>query len=206
MAEDDIKTEQTPSEAEEQVKAQAAADDQKTGPVEGAEAAEEGNAEVSLAALQAELAKAQEELGKAQDQVMRVHADAQNVKRRAQQDVEKAHKFGLEKFAESLLPVVDSLERGLESADAAEGSHEAMKEGMELTLKLFLDTLQKFSVEQVNPVGEPFDPQLHQAMSQIESPDQEPGSVLNVFQKGYTLHGRLIRPAMVVVAKAPAAV
>lgn len=213
MAEDDINTGQASPEAEDWVKTQAAADNQQAELAEGVETAEENNADVSVSALQAELTRirkelsqAQEELTRAQDQVLRVRADAQNVQRRAQQDVEKAHKFGLEKFARAMLPVIDSLERGLESTDATESSHEAIREGMALTLKLFLDTLSKFSIEQVNPVGEPFNHDLHQAMNQVESTDLEPGSVLDVFQKGYTLNGRLIRPAMVVVTKAPAAV
>lgn len=204
MAENDSKTEQQEDEVDESVETQPTADDQKADLIGDAELADGNGSYLALTKLQADLFKVQEELATAQEQNLRMHADMQNVKRRAQQDVEKAHRFGLDKFAESLLPIVDSLERGLESAEAADGNHDAMKEGMELTLKLFVDTLKKFNVEQVDPMGEPFDPLLHQAMSQIESPDQEPGSVLNVFQKGYTLNNRLIRPAMVVVVKAPA--
>ena len=141
------------------------------------------------------------ELAKAKDQALRAQAEVQNVKRRARQDVEKAHKFALDKFVESLLPVVDSLEKGIESAEQAEGSHEGIKEGMELTLKLFLDTLTRFGVKPVNPEGEPFDPHFHQAMSLVPDPDVEPNTVLDVFQKGYTLNERVVRPAMVVVSK-----
>lgn len=148
--------------------------------------------------LTAELEKSQSDLAEAKEQVLRAYADVQNAKRRAQMDVEKAHKFALDKFVASLLPVVDSLERGLATESADENT---MKEGMELTLKLFIDTLKKFNIEQVSPEGEPFNPEHHQAMSQIESPDAEPGSVINVFQKGYILNGRLVRPAMVIVAK-----
>ena len=115
--------------------------------------------------------------------------------------LKKAHKFALDKFVESLLPVVDSLEKGIESAAQAEGSHEAMKEGMELTLKLFLDTLARFNVKPISPEGEPFDPHFHQAMSMVPNPEVEPNTVIAVFQKGYTLNERVVRPAMVVVSK-----
>ncbi|MCL6269999.1 nucleotide exchange factor GrpE [Sansalvadorimonas sp. 2012CJ34-2] len=166
-------------------------------------AVETNAAEDSLVELQNELTRAQEELSRAQDQALRAVAEAQNVKRRAQQDVEKAHKFALDKFVESLLPVVDSLENGLKSVEVSDSSeHDAMREGMELTLKLFVDTLAKFNVEQVNPVGEPLDPNFHQAMTMVPNPDMEPNTVMDVIQKGYTLNGRVVRPAMVVVAKA----
>ena len=134
---------------------------------------------------------------------MRAQAEAQNARRRAEQDVEKARKFALERFAGALLPVVDNLERALEST--ADGSDEIkpIADGVELTLKSLLDALKTFNIEPVDPAGEPFDPQLHQAMSMIENPDVEPNSVLQVMQKGYTLSGRLIRPAMVLVSKAP---
>lgn len=201
MADDASKTEQQKTAVDEPIEAQEEDNNQPADLIGGAkDEAFDGNDNfMGLITLQAELSKAREELATAQEEVLRMHADTQNVKRRTQQDVEKAHKFALEKFSESLLPVVDSLERGLESTEEIHGS---MKEGMELTLKLFLDTLKKFNVEQVNPMGVSFDPQLHQAISQIDSADQEPGSVLSVVQKGYTLNGRLIRPAMVVVAKA----
>ncbi|WP_163369610.1 nucleotide exchange factor GrpE [Endozoicomonas acroporae] len=144
----------------------------------------------------------EEQLAQAKDQVLRAHAEAMNTKRRAEQDVEKAHKFALEKFVNELIPVVESLEKGIESAEQGEGQHETMLEGMRLTHKQLLDALAKFSVEQVNPEGQPFDPNFHQAISMVPNPDMEPNTVMNVFQKGYTLHGRVIRPAMVVVSKA----
>ena len=146
----------------------------------------------------------EEQLAAAQDQALRVAADMQNVRRRAEQDVEKAHKFALEKFANDLLPVVDSLERGLELSSDTEEALRPMREGMQLTLKLFLDTLARYQLVPVDPQGEPFNPELHQAMAMEESIHAEPGSVLKVFQRGYQLNGRLLRPAMVVVAKAPA--
>ncbi|WP_419831881.1 nucleotide exchange factor GrpE [Endozoicomonas atrinae] len=144
----------------------------------------------------------EEQLAQAKDQNLRAHAEAMNTKRRAEQDVEKAHKFALEKFVNELIPVVESLEKGIESAEQGEGQHETMLEGMRLTHKQLLDALAKFNVEQVNPEGQPFDPNFHQAISMVPNPDMEPNTVMNVFQKGYTLHGRVIRPAMVVVSKA----
>ena len=149
------------------------------------------------------VARMEEELTTARDDALRAQADAQNAMRRAEQDVEKARKFALERFCSELLPVVDNLERALE---AAAGDQEILKpiaEGVELTLKSFLDALTKFNVEQVDPEGEPFDPQFHQAMSMVENPDVEPNTVIAVMQKGYTLNGRLVRPAMVMVSKSP---
>ncbi|KXJ57804.1 MAG: molecular chaperone GrpE [Neptuniibacter pectenicola] len=163
---------------------------------EGAAADESMDAEQ----LAKELAAAVAEVESLKDQMLRTHAEAQNVRRRAEQDVEKAHKFGVEKFANEMLPIVDSLERAIE----AFGDDEAlqpMREGVEMTMKMFLSGLEKFKMEQVNPLGETFDPALHQAMSMVDAPDAEPNSVIAVMQKGYTLHGRLVRPAMVVVAK-----
>ena len=150
----------------------------------------------------------------AKDDLLRVQAEMQNLRRRTQQDVEKAHKYGQEKFAIELLGVVDNLERAL-AADGADGESEegvstvsegekikAIYEGVELTLKSFADCFSKFSIEVVEPDGEPFDPDLHQAMSIQENAEVEPNTVIAVMQKGYTLHGRVIRPAMVIVSKA----
>ncbi|MDX1457874.1 MAG: nucleotide exchange factor GrpE [Marinobacter sp.] len=145
------------------------------------------------------------QLQELKDQVLRTQAEMQNVRRRAEIDVEKAHKFALEKFVKELLPVADSLEKAVESTEAqdAEGQVVAsIREGVEMTLNLLLGSLNKFKVEQLNPVGEPFDPQRHEAMSMVPAPDAEPNSVVAVIQKGYTLNERLVRPAMVVVAKA----
>lgn len=154
--------------------------------------------------LAARVASLEEQLAAAQDQSLRMAAELQNIRRRAEQDVEKAHKFALEKFAGDLLAVVDSLERGLELSSANDEAIRPMREGVELTLKLFLDTLGRHQLQPVYPLGEPFDPEHHQAMAMEESTQAEPGSVLKVFQKGYLLNGRLLRPAMVVVSKAPA--
>ena len=167
------------------------------------EAAATGGEEQELS-LEDRVAQLEEEAATARDNVLRAHADAQNVKRRAEQDVEKARKFALEQFAKELLPVVDNLERALE-ATAGHDNDEAVKpitEGVELTLKSFLDALKKSNVEVVDPQGEPFDPNLHQAMSMVANAEVEPNSVIAVMQKGYTLNGRLLRPAMVMVSKA----
>ena len=142
------------------------------------------------------------ELEAAKDAALRAQADAMNVQRRAEQEVEKARKFALERFCGDLLSVVDNLERALESSGDEQGSA-ALAEGVELTRKGLMDVLAKYGVEAVNPEGEPFDPETAQAMSMVEQPDVEPNSVVAVMQKGYLLNGRLLRPAMVMVSKAP---
>ena len=173
-----------------------------TQPVPGEEAPlEAADAELSLEEIIGQL---QVDTAAAKDAALRAQADAQNVKRRAEQDVEKARKFALEQFCKELLPVIDNLERALEAAPADEVLVKPVAEGVELTLKSFVDALQKFKIEVVNPLGEPFDPQFHQAMSMVENAEVEPNTVTLVMQKGYTLHGRLVRPAMVMVSKAPA--
>jgi molecular chaperone GrpE len=144
-----------------------------------------------------------EEIADLKEQVLRAQADTQNARRRAEQDVEKARKFALEKFVSDLLPVADNLERAIAAGDTENETQKAVLEGVELTLKSLLDTLKKYKVEMINPAGEPFDPQLHQAMTMVPNPDVEPNTVLDVFQKGYSLNGRLVRPAMVVVSSAP---
>jgi molecular chaperone GrpE len=170
-----------------------------------AEHAAEAAAEAAEDIVEAEvtLEHLQQELEAARDAAMRAHAEAQNARRRSDQDVEKARKYALDRFAGELLPVVDNLERALE---ATAGDQEILKpiaEGVELTLKSFRDALKKFNVEMVDPEGEPFDPQFHQAMSMVENAEVEPNTVIAVMQKGYTLNGRLVRPAMVMVSKSP---
>lgn len=160
--------------------------------------------DTEVEALQNEIERLQDELGRAKEQVLRAHADAQNARRRAEQDVEKAHKFGVEKFVSDILPVADNLERAATAAADQAGDFAAVAEGVQLTLRTLIDALKRHHVEPINPEGEPFDPQLHQAMTAVEQADVEPNTVINVFQPGYTLHGRLVRPAMVVVSKAVA--
>ena len=145
----------------------------------------------------------QEEVAMAKDAALRAQADAINVQRRAEIDVEKARKFALERFANDLLPVVDNLERALESSAGSDGDGiAAVVEGVELTLKSLVDVLAKNGITPVDPHGEPFDPQVAQAMSMVENPDVEPNTVIAVMQKGYLLKDRLLRPAMVMVSKA----
>ena len=148
------------------------------------------------------LVDAEEVASRANDDLLRVQAEMQNLRRRSEQDIEKAHKYSQEKFTTELLSVMDNLERAL----AAAANHEddtvkAIYEGVDLTLKSFTDCFNRFHIEAVDPMGEPFDPQLHQAMTIIENAEVEPNTVIEVMQKGYTLHSRVIRPAMVVVSK-----
>lgn len=157
----------------------------------------------SAEALREEIIGLHEQLAIQKELALRAQAESQNIARRAQQDVERAHKFGLEKLLQDLLPVVDNLERALATIDREDEANKAIVEGIELTHKSFVDTLGKHSVEVVDPAGEPFDPELHQAMTQVPNGDVEPNTVLDVFQKGYRLNGRLVRPAMVIVSKAP---
>ena len=183
-------------EADEAIGATVEGGDEGADQAESQSAGEEGVAEEDV------IAQLQEEVAAARDATLRAQADAQNAKRRAEQDVEKARKFALEQFTRDLLPVVDNLERALEAAPADDDAVKPFAEGVELTLKSLLDALAKFNIEVVEPHGEPFDPNLHQAMSMVENDDVEPNSVLAVMQKGYTLNGRLLRPAMVMVSKA----
>ncbi len=172
---------------------------------EPSETIEDVSGGAGASSLQSEIEQLKEELAHTKELVLRAHADVQNAQRRAQQDIEKAHKFGLDKFVNDILPVADNLERALTTiTEQQESTGSNIAEGVELTLKSLVDALLRHKVEQIDPEGEPFDPQLHQAMTALEQPDVEPNTVLNVFQKGYTLHGRLVRPAMVVVSKAPA--
>ncbi len=168
-----------------------------------AEAANTDKTEVSIEGLQSQLATLASAYESAKEQSLRSQADAQNARRRAEQDIEKAHKFGQDKIVNDLLPVVDNLERALATIDTSNEAFTAIAEGIQLTYKSFIDALARHQVIVVNPHGEPFDPNLHQAVSAVPNPDVEPNTVINVFQKGYTLHGRLVRPAMVVVSKAP---
>ena len=153
---------------------------------------------------QLEIAKA--ELVEAQDKALRAAAETENVRKRSDKAVENAHKFALEGFVTKLLPVLDSLQKGVETARSPEHEKNQMQatvEGMELSLKLFSDILEKAGVKPIDPLGEPFNPDFHQAMTMVESNESEPGSVIEVIAKGYSLNERLVRPAMVIVAKEP---
>ena len=164
-----------------------------------AEFAEHADATTDAAAFES----LQSELLEAKDQALRAVAELQNAQRRARMDVEKAHKFALEKFVNDLLPVADNLERAITASEQDNAELAAVVEGVELTLKTLVDALKKHGVEPVDPAGEPFDPESSQAMTMVPNPDVEPNTVIDVFQKGYRLSGRLVRPAMVVVAKSP---
>jgi molecular chaperone GrpE len=177
------------------------------------EGVESGSLEVDSSDEQSVLRDALQRLAQAEslimhqkDEVLRVQAEMQNLRRRTEQDVEKAHKFGQEKFSIELLAVMDNLERALQvSMDREDESVKSLLQGVELTLKSFTDCFRRFGIEQIDPLGEPFDPQMHQAMAVQENPDVEPNTITAVMQKGYSLHGRVIRPAMVMVSKGPSA-
>ncbi|MDR9438456.1 MAG: nucleotide exchange factor GrpE [Halomonas sp.] len=171
--------------------------------IEGAEqAATEAQATDNPEAevLAARVEELEQSVADAKEQALRAAAEAQNVRRRAEQEAEKSRKFALEKFVKELLPVVDSLEKALETMQ--DGASEAHREGVSMTLKMQQDVLAKFGVEEVEPHGEPFDPQYHEAMAMVPNPEMEPNTVMEVMQKGYLLNGRLVRPAMVVVSQA----
>ncbi len=164
-----------------------------------------GAAEAQMAAGEVgQVEDVEEQLAQAKDQLLRSIAEMENVRRRAQRDVENAHKFAVEKLLGDLFPVIDSMEKAVETAEnpEADDGAKAIVEGVSLSLKLFVDTLAKAGVEQIDPFGEPFDPQLHEAMAMVPNPDAEPNTVMDVMQKGYVLNGRLARAAKVIVVKA----
>jgi len=168
----------------------------------GAAGAADSQDESAGDTLLQELEDAKRAAGEFQDRVLRMQAEMENLRKRAERDLANAHKYAIEKFASELLQVKDSLELGL-NAGVVEA--EKLREGTELTLKVLVSTLKKFAIEEIDPAGEPFDPNLHQAMTTQESGEHEPNTVIQVMQKGYTLHERLLRPAMVIVARAPEA-
>ena len=156
--------------------------------------------------LEDQLETAKAELVEAQDKALRAAAETENVRKRSDKAVENAHKFALEGFVTNLLPVLYSFQKGVETARSSEHEKNQMQatvEGMELSLKLFSDIFEKAGVKPIDPLGEPFNPDFHQAMTMVESNESEPGSVIEVIAKGYSLNERLVRPAMVIVAKEP---
>lgn len=167
--------------------------------------AQSDDVEISAQGQQAADAEQQDPLAAAQakaeenwEKYVRAVAELDNVRKRARRDVENAHKYGIERFAGELLAVSDSLEAGLASSESADT--QSLIAGSEATLKLFKSTLAKFGVEELDPLGAPFDPQQHEAMTMVPAPGAEPNTVIDVIQKGYSLNGRLIRPARVIVA------
>ncbi|ENP8322653.1 TPA: nucleotide exchange factor GrpE [Vibrio vulnificus] len=154
-----------------------------------------------IAELEAALLASEARVKEQQDSVLRAKAEVENMRRRTEQEIDKARKYALNRFAEELLPVIDNLERAIQAADAESEAVKPLLEGVELTHKTFVDVVSKFGLKEINPEGQPFNPEWHQAMSIQESPDHESNTVMFVMQKGYELNGRVIRPAMVMVAK-----
>ena len=163
-------------------------------------ASEGTSCEVDQESLVHELENAQQQISDFQDRMLRMQAEMENLRKRTERDLSNAHKYGIEKFAGELLQVKDSLELGLSAANV---DPLKLQEGTELTLKMLAAVLEKFAVEEIDPLGEVFDPNLHEAMTIQESNEYSANTVINVMQKGYTLNDRLLRPAMVIVAKAP---
>ena len=157
--------------------------------------------EVTVESVHAELEAALARVDEQQADVLRAQAEVQNIRRRSEQDVAKAHKFGQEKLMTEVVSLLDNLGRAIDAAGAEGASLAVLLEGVEMSQKMLLGGLTKFNVEQLDPHGEPFNPAVHEAMTALPNPDLEPNTVMEVFQKGYTLNGRLVRPAMVVVSK-----
>ena len=151
--------------------------------------------------LTARLVDTEQQLAAHKEMMLRMRADTENLRRRTERDIEAAHKFALERFANELLPVKDSLELGMQAANTPNIAIEKLREGMELTLRILSAALEKSGIKEVNPLQEKFNPDMHQAMSIQENADVASNTVLAVYQKGYVLNERLLRPAMVVVSK-----
>lgn len=175
------------------------ADEAETSDENGADADidESETSEESLETLIETVATLEQDLADARDRVLRARAEEENTRRRTAREAENARKFALERFTRELLPVIDNFERALEAA----ADDSAVQEGLDLSMKLLFGVLENAGIEQVDPIGETFDPAYHEAMATVDNPDAEPGSVTEVIQKGYVLNGRLLRAAMVLVAK-----
>ena len=162
--------------------------------------AENQQAELDVETLQALLEKEKEQSQENSDAALRAQAEMENLRKRTTRDIENAHKYALEKFVNELLPILDSMTLGMNAAESAENVEE-LREGMDLTLKMFISALEKFGVQTIDPQGEKFNPEQHEAISMQEIEGTESNTIVSVMQKGYELNGRLVRPAMVVVAK-----
>ncbi|MFU8831603.1 MAG: nucleotide exchange factor GrpE [Wenzhouxiangella sp.] len=169
-------------------------DDLESEPLEESQPMEEGASEQAPSDDQIRL---EEEVGRLRDALLRTRAEMDNLHKRGDRELEKSRKFAVESLLRDLVPVIDSLDQGLESA----GDSEALAEGLSLTRKLLVDTLSRYGLNVLNPVGERFDPQWHEAMSIQPSDEHEPDTVISVLQRGYRLHDRLLRPARVLVAR-----
>lgn len=186
---------------EEVVKADASSQEQNAGQEEAQ--AKEEDPQVTIAALKSQLEVLAKQALSDKEKMLRAVAEADNSRKRAEADVERERKYALEKFVKALIPVVDSLDMALEAGKSkSENAQDAMVQGVEATLRLFLKELSTFGVERIDPVGEPFDPNVHQAISMIPSKDVKPNCIVSVMQKGFILNGRVVRPAMVMVARA----
>ena len=166
------------------------------------DAAEMENEEVTVESLQTKLAEAQAKADDNWDQLVRTRAEMENIRRRSERELVNAHKYALEKFAQELLPVIDSMEMGVAAAMDENTDVSKLREGTEMTLKMFETAIEKFGIKSVHPHGEAFNPDHHQAMTMIDSAEHEPNMIIDVMQKGYLLNERLVRPAMVVVSSA----
>ncbi len=158
--------------------------------------------EESIESLKQRLEEAEKKAEENWDQLVRAKAELENIRRRSERELENAHKYALEKFAQELLPVIDSMEMGVAAAQDENTDVSKLREGTEMTLKMFLNAIDKFGIKSVHPVNEEFNPEHHQAMSMVDSDEHEPNTVIDVMQKGYLLNDRLVRPAMVVVSSA----
>ena len=164
--------------------------------------AETENEELTIESLQTKLAAAEAKADDNWDQLVRSRAEMENIRRRSERDLVNAHKYALEKFAQELLPVIDSMEMGVAAAQDENADVSKLREGTEMTLKMFETAIDKFGIKGVHPHGEAFNPEHHQAMTMIDSVEHEPNMIIDVMQKGYLLNERLVRPAMVVVSSA----
>ncbi len=196
----DIVEDETDDNQEQELERQEKIDDEFGAEVAAENSENMESKEVDVEFLQVQLEKSQEQSKVSLDKVVRAQAEMENLRKRAARDVENAHKYALEKFTNELLPIMDSLELGLSASVKAKNLDDLCK-GMELTLEMFNTVMEKFGITMIEPKGEKFNPELHDAVSMQETDDSNSGIIIEVMQKGYTLNGRLIRPAMVVVAK-----
>ena len=196
----DIVEDETDDNQEQELERQEKIDDEFDAEVAAENSENMESKEVDVEFLQGQLEKLQEQSKVSLDKVVRAQAEMENLRKRAARDVENAHKYALEKFTNELLPILDSLELGL-SASVKAKNLDDLRKGMELTLEMFNTVMEKFGITMIEPKGEKFNPELHDAVSMQETDDSNSGIIIEVMQKGYTLNGRLIRPAMVVVAK-----
>lgn len=197
---------QAQEDANEENKAEAAEINEQP-PKEAAELPQESEEAVDepspIEQLQEQLAAALKKIEDDRDMVLRSKAEMENLRRRTEKEIQESRKFALEKFARDLLVVLDSLELGIQAASGDSAEIAKLREGSELTLKQFLSVLEKYNVAAIDALGQKFNPDLHQAMAMQPDEDAEPNTVIKVFQKGYTLNDRLLRPAMVVIAQQP---